>query len=139
MAIAATMFVTRGLSPSEAEARVADVVRSHADGTERELARAISAESADSDPEYSGPDGAAFSPVSRSGITGTPIVRRLSHDRVRVALVYAEAPVIDSGWGDMYCLVIDVAAKGASHRRTVWADFSRPNHCAHTHREVAQP
>jgi hypothetical protein len=138
LSIAMATCVMRGLSPWEVEARVAEVVRANPDGTEQQLVRAISDEFADDGPRYSASDGAAFSPVSRSGISGTPIVRRVAEDDVvRVAVAYAEAPVIPSGWGDMYCLVIDVPAKGAPHRRTVQADFTTGDLCAHAHDEVA--
>ena len=138
-AIGLTMCATRGLSPWEVEARVAGAVRAHPDSTNRELARVIGKEFTDDAAQHSGSDGAPFSPVSDSGISGTPIVRRLASDgTVRVALVYAEAPFIPTGYGDVYCLVVDVPVEGASHRRMVEADFSRPDHCAHAHAEVAQ-
>lgn len=140
VAIAAATCATRGLSPWEVEARIADVVRSHPDSTKRELARAIATEFSDDDPAYSGSDGAAFSRVRESGIAGSPIVRRLPGDgTVRVAVVYAEAPVIPTGWGDMYCLVIDVPVDGASHRTRVEGDFTRPDHCARAHLVAPPP
>lgn len=132
LTITAAMCATRGLSPWEVEARVAEVVRSHPDSSRRELQRAIADAFADSAAEYRGADGAPFSRVRDSGIAGEPVVRRVGEDgTVRVAIVYAEAPLIATGWGDMYCLVIDVPVEGATHRARVEGDFTRPDPCAH--------
>lgn len=140
VAIALGVCASRGLSPSDVEARVGDVVRSHPDSTRGELARAIADEFTDSKPTYRGSDGAAFSPVRDGGIVGAPLVRRVGNaGTVRAVIVYAEAPVIPTGWGDMYCLVIDVPVEGPTQRAAVEADFTRPDHCAHAHREVAAP
>ena len=139
VAIATAMCATRGLSPWEVEARVADVVREQPNGTARQLAAAIAVEFADSGASFSDGEGTPFNAVTDSGIAGAPIVRRVSEGgMVRVAVVYAEASFIPGGTGsDMYCLVVDVPLKGATSRTRVEADFSRPDHCAHAQAEVA--
>jgi hypothetical protein len=129
--IAAGMCATRGLSPWEVEARVAEVVRSHPASSARELERVIAEEFADNDATYRGSDGVPFSPVSDSGIAAEPRVRVSEDEAVRVALLYAEAPVISTGSGDMYCVVVDVQVDGTTHRTRVEADFSRPDACGH--------
>ena len=130
IATATGVAVTRGLSPWEVEARVAEVVRSHPESTRRELVRAIADEFTDGGATFRGSDGAAFSPVGDSGIVGEPVVDRFDDGTVRVAVAYAEAPVIPTGWGDMYCLVIDVPIDGGTHRAMAPADFTRADHCA---------
>jgi hypothetical protein len=129
--IAAAMWATRGLSPWEMEARVAGVVRSHPGTSAHELERMIAEEFADSDATYRGSDGTPFSPVSDSGVAGEPVVHVSGEGTVRVALLYAEAPVIPTGWGDMYCVVVDVEVAGGTRRTRVQPDFTRPDACAH--------
>ncbi|HVM19673.1 MAG TPA: hypothetical protein VM307_06910 [Egibacteraceae bacterium] len=137
LAVVTALCATRGLSPWEVESRVAEVVRAHPDRTPRELAIAVADAFAGSGARFGGGDGTPFSPVRSSGVIGEPAVRRDRGDgTVRVAVIYAEAAVIPTGWGDIYCLVVEVPVHGDTRRRAVWADFSRPDHCAHANAEV---
>lgn len=129
------MWATRGLNEWEVESRVADAVRAHGYTTDG-LARAIEREFSDTRPEYSSEAGAPYNPVSASGISAAPLVRRLDDDTVRVTVEYAEADVIPTGWGAQYCVVVDVPTRGPSHRTIVEPEYHRVDPCARAHLEV---
>lgn len=139
LTVAAAAWATRGLDPWDVESRVADVVRTNPDATDSELGRAIAEAFADNGTLYSDGAGVPHNPVTTSGVDSIAFVRRFENDTVRVTVEYAEADVIPTGAGVKYCVVIDVPTVGASHRTTVQADFSRPDHCSRAHVEVAQP
>ncbi len=137
--VATAICATRGLNMWEVESRVADVVRAHQNSTRAEVARAVEREFADSSPQYLDMAGAPHNPVSASGVSRGPLVQRFEDDTVRVTVEYAEADIIPTGSGVIYCLVIDVPVKGASHRNTAEPEFHNREPCGRAHLEVAQP